>query len=322
MNITPQTTDALMASNRTGYTELVTPQGLGPESGRTVRICKPLTTGQISQYGGAAQSEVRSIGTMANLIADFALREAIQRIKADGLFRHGTKKICNELQGIVKSWKTDMRHLMGDRYEPMEDAVYDRQSELNGEFEMLRLQAKAYFLKNGNKHAETCAWVEMTQQMFVLSHMVIKNIVKAWYAKVGIDFSDVYRHMDLLLSCSRQWQKVCRVLYTYEQQNALVNHDTNFINAMKIYFLHVCSIEGMEKHFKTSIEEHPDVFSDEERRALLHDIAEAQAGQAARKKAEQEANNAYWARTRKTAKPRGSDVTAEDLQQLKKHFNQ
>lgn len=322
MNITPQITDAMLASNKTGYVELVTPQGLGPESGRTIRVCKPLTTGQISQYGGAAQSEVRSIGTMVNLIADYALREAIQRIKADGMFRHEKKKICNELQGIIKSQKSDIQRLMGDRYEPMEDAIYDRQSELNGEFEMLRLQAKAYFLRKGNKHADTCSWVEMAQQMFILSHLVIKNIVKTWYAKVGIDFSGVYGHMDLLRRCSRQWQKVCMTLYPYEQQDDLINHDTNFINAMKIYFLHLCSIDGLEKHFKTSIEEHPEVFTAEERKALLYDIAEAQAGRAARERAEQAANNAYWARTRKTVKPRGSDVTAEDLQQLKKHFKQ
>lgn len=313
-------TDTLMANNLTGYLELLTEDGLGPESHRTVRVCKRMTTEQLYAYSAAAQSEVRSIGTMVNLIADYALREAIQRLKADKLFKHATKKVCNELQGIIKSWKTDIRMLMEERYEPMEDAICDCMSEENDEFEMLRLQAKAYFLKKGNKHAEACSWAEVTQQMFAFSHMVIKDIVKAWYIQYGLDFTDVYKHMDLLYKCSKKWQKVCMSLYTYQEQDELVNHNTNFANAMRIYSNHIIDINGMQKHFQTCIEEHSDLFTDEDRQNLMKDIAQADAAIEAKANAERKANEAYWAHTRKIAKPRGSDITQEDLQQLKEHF--
>ncbi len=295
--------------------------GSGVESGRRVRICRVMTVQELYTYSQQARSQMHCTGTVVNLMADFVLRETIQRLKAEGLFRQGTKKVCNELQGIIISWKTDMKSLLGERYEPMEDVAYDRMSELNGKIEQLRMQIKQAILAQGNKHAETASWVELTQQMFVLSHQVVKAVVINWCEAVAIDYSDVFSHMDFLRKCSRKWQKVCMSLYTYEQQVDIVQNDINVENALKILSHDACDYDGLWKHFQTTLDEHADVFSEEDRANVKADIEAVMENQEAKRKAAEKANADYWTKTRRTAKPRGSDVTEEDLQQLKQHFN-
>lgn len=320
-DFTPEERKRMFEGVVTNYGVLYTPAGEGVESNRKVRICKVMPVEQFYEYCQQARSQEQCTGTVVNLFADHVLRETIQRLKAEGLYKQEVKKICNELQGIVLSWKTDMKELLGERYEAMEDIAIDRQSEIYGDFETLRMQVKQYFLKQKNKHAETASWVEMTQQMFVLSHMVIKTIVQMWYNENGIDFSDVFGHMDLLFKCSKKWQKVCLRLYSYEQQVEIIQKDKNFENAMKIFALQICELDGLYKHFQTALEEHADVFDDDDRKRVSADIEAINAKHEEERKEAEKANADYWAKTKRTAKPRASDITTEDLQQLMEHFN-
>lgn len=300
--------------------EIRTTGGLGAECNRRVRICKNMPVGHFRESCNHAHSELLCIGTIVNLFADHVLRETIQRLKTDGSYKQETKKICNELQGVLLSWKTEVKSLLAERYEPMEDSATDRQSEIYSHFETLRMQVVQHLLRLKNKHVETASWVEMTQQMFVLSHLVVKNIVLTWYKEEGIDFSDVFSHMDLFNKCSKKWQKVCMKFYTYDQQVAIVQNDKNFENGLKIFSLEICNFEGIYKHFRTALDEHSEAFNEEDREKLKADLEDFAAEREEERKAAEKANADYWAKTKRTAKPRASDITEEDIQQLKEHF--
>ena len=318
---TEEQVDRMMETVTTSIGEIRTYCDSGVEGGRKVRICRIMKVKQLHQFSQQARSQMHCTGTVVNLMADFVLRETIQRLKADGLFRHGTKKICNELQGIILSWKTNMKNLLAERYEPMEDVAYDRMSELNGEIDQLRMQIKQNLLAQGNEHAETASWVELTQQMFILSHQVVKAVVRNWYEEVAVDFSDVFEHMDFLHRCSRKWQKVCMSLYTYEQQVNIIQNDINVENALKILSHDACEYDGLWTHFQNALEEHADVFNAQDRANVNADIEAIKEKREEERKAAEKANADYWEKNRRTAKPRGTDVTQEDLQQLINHFN-
>ncbi len=317
---TEEQVDAMLEAVTTKIGEIRMTADSGVESNRKVRICRVMTVRELEKLSRQARSQMHCTGTVVNLMADYVLREAIQRLKADRLYRFETKKICNELQCIILSWKIDMKQLLGERYEAMEDVAYDRQSEINGDIEQLRMQIKQHFFRAKNKHAETASWVELAQQMFVLSHNVVRSVVQLWYEQAALDFSDVFSHMDLLRKCSRKWQNVCMSLYTYEQQVDIIQNDKNVENALKILSLHACEYDGLWKHFQNSLEEHADIYTDEDREKIEADIEDIKAGREEKRKAAEKANADYWAKTKRTAKPRASDVTEEDLQQLKEHF--
>lgn len=319
-SLTEEQVDNVMNNTTLQPCEINTPNDMGVESERKVRICGVMKYSDVYEYCKQARSQMHCTGTVVNFIADYVLRETVQRLKADGLFKHETKKICNDLQAIIKSWKTDMKFLLGDKYEPMEDISCDRMSELNGKIEQLRMQLSQGFAKAKCKHSDTASWVELTQQMFVLSHQVVKVAVNLWYQEANIDFSEVFKHMDLFLKCSRRWQRVCMSLYTQEQQVNLVQSDINVINALKILSFEACDYDGLWQHFQTALEEHTEAFSDEDRADIDADIEYLKAQKEARRKAAVKANADYWAHTRKTAKPRASDVTTEDIELLKQHF--
>lgn len=318
---TEEQVDKMLEAVTTKIGEIRMTAGSGVESNRKVRVCRIMKASELYVYSNQARSQMHCTGMVVGIIADYVLRETIQHLKADGLFKYEKKRICNELQGIVNSWKTDMKQLLGDKYEPMEDVAIDRMSEISGDMDSLRMQIKQHMLKLGNKHAETASWVELTQQMFVLSHQAVKGVVQNWYEEAGLDFSDVFSHMDFLRKCSRKWQKVCTSLYTYEQQVGIVQDDRNVENALKIFSLKACCYEGLWEHFKGSLDKHPEVYTEEDKAKVLADIEDIQARDEAERKAAEKANVDYWAHTKKTAKPRASDVTEEDLQQLKNHFN-
>lgn len=319
-NLTEEQVDNVMNNTTLQPCEITTPNDMGVESERKVRICGVMKYSDVYEYCKQARSQMHCTGTVVNFIADYVLRETIQRLKADGLFKHKTKKICNELQAVIKSWKTDMKFLLGDKYEPMEDISCDRMSELNGKIEQLRMQLSQGLAKVKCKHSDTASWVELTQQMFVLSHQVVKVVVNLWYQEANIDFSEVFKHMDLFLKCSRRWQRVCMSLYTKEQQTNLVQSDINVINALRILSFEACDYDGLWQHFRTALEEHAKAFSDEDRANINADIEYLKTQGEAKRKAAEKANADYWAHTRKTAKPRASDVTAEDIELLKQHF--
>lgn len=176
--LTEEQIQNVMNNHIVSYGVIFTPNGMGIESNRKVRICRTMVASDVSRFGQQARSQIHCIGTAANFIADFVLRETIQRLKADGLFKQGVKKICNELQGVILEWKTNMKVLLGKRYAPMEDVAFERMGDLYKDMEQLRMQIKQYFHKRKNKRAETCSWVEMTQQMFVVSHLVVKSVVQ------------------------------------------------------------------------------------------------------------------------------------------------
>ena len=319
-NLTEEQVDNVMNNTTLRPCEITTPNDMGVESDRKVRICGVMKYSDVYEYCKQARSQMHCTGTVVNFIADFVLRETIQRLKADGLFKHETKKICNGLQIIIKSWKADMKFLLDVKYESIEDISCDRMSELNGKIEQLRMQIKQGLAKAKCKHFDTASWVELTQQMFVLSHQVVKAVVNLWYQEANIDFSEVFRHMDLFLKCSRRWQRVCMSLYTQEQQTNLVQSDINVINALKILSVEACDYDGLWQHFQTALEEHAEAFSDEDRANINADVEYLKAQGEAKRRAAEKANADYWAHNRKTAKPRASDVTTEDIELLKQHF--
>lgn len=318
---TEEQVDHMLESIVANVGTMRTPSDMGVESNRKVRICRVMKAAELNRCCQQARSQIHCTGTVVNLMADFALRETIQRLKADKLFKHETKKICNELQGIILQWKTDMKALLWERYEAMEDVAYDRQSEIMGDVDQLRMQLKQNFFKCGCKYADTAAWVEMTQQMFVLSHIVVRAVVTAWYTDANIDLSDVFAHMDLLRLCSRKWQKVCMKFYTYEQQTGAIQNDQNVENALKILSHHAIDYDGLWKHFKNALEEHADVFSEQNRKEIDADIEDIKKRGEKKRREAKKANADYWAKTKRTAKPRASDATDEDIQQLINHFS-
>jgi hypothetical protein len=315
--LTEEQIQNVMNNHTVRYGVMYTPSGMGIESNRKVRICRAMVASDVSRFGQQVRCQMHGIGTAANFIADFVLRETIQRLKVDGLFKQEVKKICNELQGVIQEWKTNIKVLLGERYVPMEEVAFDRMGDLYKDMEQLRMQIKQYFHKRKNKRAETCSWVEMTQQMFVVSHLVVKSTVQNWYNEVGIDFSEVFAHMDLLRKCSRKWQKVCMHLYAYEEQVQLVQCDRNFANALLILSKGMCDYDGLLVHIKDVVHEYADLFSEQDKKAIEADIECMEKEKAAKRAAAEKANAEYWTNA---AKKRSSDITQDDLKLLKEHF--
>ena len=123
--------------------------------------------------------------------------------------------------------------------------------------------------------------------------------------------------MDLLRKCSRKWQKVCMLLYTYEEQVQVVQHDGNFANALLILSKGMCDYDGLLVHIKDVVHEHADLFNGQDIKAVEADVEYMEKEKAAERAAAVKANAEYW---KNATIKRSSDITQDDLEQLKEHF--
>ena len=301
-----------------GY--MTTPEDMGCESGKRIKIGAPMTPAQLSELGQQARSEIHLIGSVANFACENAIREAISAIKRDApwMFRHKVKKACNECQAIIRGWRSDMKTLLGDRFDVVEDMAIERLSEIQPDIDMLAIQIKQRLLRAKCPGAvELTTIVGVADFLLSLSQTVVNCVVDQWWKSHGIDFSEVFVHMNLQSQCGSRWNIVRPKFYDAETEG-VVFADANVQRAAAIYSQKISDFNAIFPHMKTVVGEYDDMFDEEEKADLDKDIDNILREQNDERKAEERKNRAYW---KKVRKPKASDVSDDDLELLKQHFS-
>lgn len=310
-----------VANNMTvsvGY--MVTPEDMGCESGKRIKIGAPMTPVQLSELGQQVRSEVHLIGSVVNFACENGIREAISAIKHDAprMFRHDVKKACNECQAILRSWRSNMKGLLGERFDVVEDMAIERLSEIQPDINMLAAQIEQRLLHAKCPGAlKLATTVSIVDFLLTLSQTVVNCIVDQWWKSHGIDFSEVFAHMNLQSQCGSRWNIVRSKFYDTKIEDAVLT-DTNVQCAITICSQKLSDYNAIFPHMKTVIGEYGNMFGEEEKADLDKDINNILREQDDERKAEERKNRAYW---KKVRKPKASDVSDDDLELLKRHFS-
>ena len=301
-----------------GY--MTTPEDMGCESGKRIKIGAPMAPAQLSELGQQARSEIHLIGSVANFACENAIREAISAIKRDApwMFRHKVKKACNECQAIIRGWRSDMKTLLGDRFDVVEDMAIERLSEIQPDIDMFAIQIKQRLLRAKCPGAvELTTIVGVADFLLSLSQTVVNCVVDQWWKSHGVDFSEVFIHMNLQSQCGSRWNIVHSKFYGAEIKDT-VWADANVQRAAAICSQKISDFNAIFPHMKTVVGEYDDMFDEEEKADLDKDIDNILREQNDEHKAEERKNRAYW---KKVRKPKASDVSDDDLELLKQHFS-
>lgn len=229
-----------------GY--MVTPKDMGCESGKRIKIGTPMTPAQLSELGQQVRSEMHLIGSVVNFACENGIREAISAIKHDAprMFRHDVKKACNECRAILRSWRSNMKGLLGERFDVVEDMAIERLSETQPDINMLAARIEQRLLREKCSSAlKLATTVSIADFLLTLSQTVVNCIVDQWWKSHGIDFSEVFAHMNLQSQCGSRWNIVRSKFYGTEIKDAVLT-DTNVQCAITI-----CSREiiRLQRHF-------------------------------------------------------------------------
>ena len=295
------------------------------EGGKKVRIKAGgrVSINDLEEYTCQARSELHMVGSFVNFTADHVLRETVCRLKDAGLYRHEVKGTGNALQKQIAVWQSHLKQLLAERYETVESLCSDRLSSVYPDLESMRLQLADGLRRRGCKDPNLAAWVELTQRMFALSRLAVKGIVRRWYRQSGIDFTEVFKHFDLLLSCGSKWQNVCMKFYDKAAQIDLTADDRNAITATKKFYLAACDFDALVPHVEELVcGEYADDFTDEDRERVRRDAADLRKAQAEKAAAARKANADYWKSVKKRAKNAAADITDDDLADLARHFGE
>ncbi len=293
------------------------PEHLGvKEGGKKIRLGKQMTNGEFVDKLNKRRAEMHMFNILTDMCAEFCLREAVDAFRKDKkLFRFEFKKACNTAQRTIKEWHRGMAFLLESRYEVMYDMITDRLSEIVPDIKSLHFQILQRYTMKGVKNPALAAWAETVQQMFIMSQRVIKSYTNAVWEFDGIDMQNMFKHCDLCIALTPMWEeKVCFKFVDYATQVEAINKDENIQRAIKIFVSKLVDSDSIYKHMKEALEEHIDVFDEEEAKAIREDIAEVEAEIAEEEKKVEQGK-------KRKAKPRASDVTSEDLEQLKQHFS-
>ncbi len=306
--------------------EFSTPETFGyAEGNRKVRIKAGgrITLDQLEECTKEARSELHMVGSFVNYAADHVLRETVQRLKDAGLFRHGVKHTCNDLQKRLAVWQSHLKELLGERCETVESLCSDRLGAVYPDLESMRLQLADGLRRRGCGDPNLAAWVELTQRLFALSRLAVKGIVRRYYRQSGVDFSAVFMHFDLLLTCGSKWQSVCMRFYDKDTQRYLAADDRNAVAATRKFYIAACDFEALVPHIEELVcGEYADEFSDEDRERVRRDAAEIRERRERESEARRKANADYWRGVKKRARNAAADITDEDLADLAEHFGE
>ena len=293
------------------------PEHLGvKEGGKLIRLGKQMTNGEFVDTLNKRRCEMHMFNTLTNMCAEFCLREAVDAFRKDKkLFRFEFKKTCNTAQRVIKDWHKTMAFLMDSHYEVMYDMITDRLSEVVPDIKSLYFQVFQRYTMGGVKNPALAAWAEVVQQMFVMSQRVIKSYTRAVWELDGIDMQDMFRHCDLCVALTPIWEEnICFKFVDYTTQVKAINEDINIQRALQIFVTKLVDSDSIYRHMKEALNEHIDVFGKEEAKSIRRDIAEVEAEIAEKEKRAEQGK-------KRKEKPRASDVTSEDLEQLRQHFS-
>lgn len=300
---------------------IVTPAALKKEGGKRVKVLAPQMLHDLDANIKSLRGHTHIVMGVTNTLADFALREAIDKIKRAGAFKQDVKKYCNSTQKALDIWKVNSNEIMVGMTEILEDLSTDMCSDMMTYFASLRMQLHNAFGKKKLANPELASWIEAASIVCALSNFVLRNTMDWGRQDFCIDATEMFRYLDLSLTAGKEWQKLCRMFYPEDVQDEISNHDELVYRATKMLAGQCLDIREIAcKLAELAAGEHADDFDEEQRRDLLQQAKEITAQIEDEKKAEAKANADYWAHTKKTAKPRASDVTAEDIELLKQHF--
>ncbi len=301
--------------------EITTPACMGKEGNKKVRLLQHQTLHELNEKIQTLRGHTHIVIGIINALADFALREAIDRIKREGMFKQGVKKHCNSTQKALDIWKVNSKELMAGMNPILEDLATDRISEIVPLLNSLKIQLHNAFGKQKVKNPELAAWIEAASITCMLSNFVLKTTVKWGKEDYNIDAGDMFTYLDLSLTAGKEWQKVCREFYPEKVQELVANKDELVYRATKLLAKECLNVEAAAF---TAVDlanyDYAKDFTDEQRKDLRLQADGIRRTRLKEQEAEAKANADYWAQTKRTAKPKASDVTQEDLNQLKQHF--
>lgn len=300
---------------------IITPTALRKEGNKTVKVLAPQTLHDLDAKIKALRGHTHMVMGITNALADFALREAIDRIKRAGAFKQGAKKYCNSTQKALDIWKLNSKEIMTGMTPILEDLSTDMCSDMMKHFTSLRMQLHNAFGKQKHANPELASWIEAASIVCMLSNFVLRNTIDWGRQDFCIDATEMFRYLDLSLTAGKEWQKLCRLFYPEEMQDSISNHDELVYRATRILAEKCLDIKEIaRKAAEIAVNEYADDFDEQQKKDLMQQAREIEAQVEEEAKAEAKANADYWAHKRKTAKPRASDVTTEDIELLKQHF--
>lgn len=319
-NLSEEARTSILNTSTVSVGCMITPEDMGCEGNKKIKIGLPMTPVQLSEIGQQVRSEAHLVGSVINFACENALREAIAAIKREvpKIFRHETKKMCNECQSAIRSWRFNMKDVLGERFGVVEDLVIDRLTELQRDLDVLAFQIEQRLRAQwSEKNLALLTQVLVAEFMIRLSHTTLNCVVQQWWKSHGVDFSEPLVHMDLYLQCAHRWDKVSSNFYDAEMYNAVWS-DSNVVRAAEIFSHKLADYDAIFPHIKNVVGEYDGMFSKKEINDISKDVDEIIKNQEAGRKAEMQKNKAYW---KKVGKSKASDISQDDLECLKRHFS-
>lgn len=275
-DITHDTT-ASSALNKNGQPPLIVtvPEGFGVESGRKFKVYdRSLTPSEICDIGREARNKVQCLSMVAAAAAAYSLNETVCLLKEQGAYKFGVKKIGNETRQYLKKWYSEMKGLLGNRYEMMENMATDRISELNPMFEDARTRLALRLDRLGTERAKQASWLLMTESMVKESRRVFHKVRMDYIER--IDFEDMFMHYNLHPRLGKRSENLCLALLPTQCIYDGLG-DCQYLNAISRYGKELRNYDKLLPVIKELVcGEHSDMFSDEERKSAIIDCETAE----------------------------------------------
>ena len=251
----------LMKANN--YYQLPFDSKLPFETGKAFTVLEPMTELQFEERLRCVRSNVYSQMSVINLATEYALIEAVDSLRRNGMYRFGIKKLCVQIREGIIAWKNRMATALSKNVWGFYlDTFGDHFSGCHKEFTGVRLSLQNIIESYGKtEKAELLSWIEMVSYCFEFGSKAFTSIMQVEKEEFKINVGEMLAHMNLK-GVGQLWDSVCKQLSGELVIAPGCNLYEEFEKASNNYAAAMINTKRVIQNSYNVMQEYPDLYSE------------------------------------------------------------
>lgn len=232
------------------------------ETGRAFTVLVEMTEAEFEDRLRSVRGNVYSQMSVINLATEYALIEAVDSLRRNGLYRFDVKKLCVQTREGIIAWKNRMATALPKGiWDSYLDTFGDHFSECHKEFTDVRLSLQNILKAYGKtERLELLSWIEMVSYCFEFGSKAFTTIMQVEKEGFKINVNDMLAHMNLK-GVGQLWNGVCKQLSGELMIVPGCKLYDEFEKASDAYAAAMINTKRVIQNSYNVMQEHPDLYS-------------------------------------------------------------
>lgn len=235
------------------------------ETGKAFTVLEPMTEKEFEERLRSVRGNVYTQMSVINLATEYALIEAVDCLKKNGLYRFEVKKICVQIRKGIVAWKNRMATVLPRGvWDSYLDIFGDHLSGCYTEFTNVRLALRNIIESyDKGKNLELLSWIEMVSYCFEFGSKTFESIMQVEKEAFKVNVRLMLEHINLK-GIGKLWETVCRKLTGELMVAPGCNLYEQFEQASEAYAAVMINTRRVVENSYNVMQEHSELYTEKD----------------------------------------------------------